>query len=178
MIKHGGLFFKKHFWAKVVFPLVFHSLLKYSQLPVVVFLWFWDKHISTLSKKLKRYSDNCVSPQWICTYPWHTAQCIDVVLEFRLFWGFGFDSPLTVFTCALSLRGQRSLCLPEKEYVGCSLAAEGWGNPLIRDWPRESIASNRLLLLKYSTGPLSCNKKSSFLFKESWMLTIVPRILG
>lgn len=93
--------------------------------------------------------------------PLHTSTStrISAVLEFRLFWGFGFDSPLTVFTCALSLWGQRSLSLPEKGYVGCSLAAEGWGSPLIRDWPRESIASNRLLLLKYSAGPLS----SSFL---------------
>lgn len=81
--------------------------------------------------------------------------------------------------CALSLREQRSLSLPEKGYVGCSLAAEERGSPLIRDWLRESIASNRLQLLKYSNGPLGL--KVLFLFKAAIVdvdHTLIAHILG
>lgn len=139
------------------------SLLKSSQIPVIYDFGISKMYIVQAAKEWQQY--NCVSPY----AHMHSVRPSALMLfwSWGYFEGFGFDSPLTVFTCALSLRGQRSLSLPEKGYVGCSFAAEGWGNPLIRDWLRESIASNRLLLLKYSTGPVSCNKKSSFLFKEA-----------
>lgn len=86
---------------------------------IPVFLGFWDEHI--LSNKLKCDSVNCLPPRV------HGAQPPASVLFWSsgYFQGFGLDPPLTDFTCALSLRGQRSLSPPEKGYVGCSPAAEG-----------------------------------------------------